>query len=75
MWRFYIELFKDDCYGEYVESAETPDGLPVCCDLNVAKFFYNVCLRLKSWKEKLKIGVINQVLIYGLMSIRNAKES
>lgn len=48
MWRFYIELFKDDCYGNYVESAETPDGLPVCCDLNVAKFFYSVG-ELNTW--------------------------
>lgn len=48
MWRFYIELFTDDCYGNYVEYAETPDGLPVCSDLNVAKLFYSVA-ELNTW--------------------------
>lgn len=28
----FIELHRDNCYGEYVENAETADGLPVCQD-------------------------------------------
>lgn len=48
MWKFFIELYKDNCYGEYVENAETVDGLPVCQDLSVAKFFYNIS-ELNTW--------------------------
>lgn len=48
MWRFFIELYKDDCYGNFVEAAETSDGLPICCDLNAAKFFYSVG-ELNTW--------------------------
>ena len=48
MWRFYIELFRDDCYGDYVEAPETSDGLPVCSDLNTARFFYSPD-ELDSW--------------------------
>lgn len=43
-----IGIFKNDCCGEYVKSAETANGLPVCCDLNVAKFFYSVG-ELNAW--------------------------
>lgn len=40
MWKYFIELFLERSYGEYVEGAEVPgDGIPTCVDLNVAKCF------------------------------------
>lgn len=48
MWKFYIELFKEDCYGNYVENADISDGLSICCDLSVAKFFY----KEMTWKKE-----------------------
>jgi len=39
MWKYYIVLFRDDCYGDLVEGAEYNDELPVCVDYNVAKEF------------------------------------
>ena len=48
MWKFYIELFKEDCYGNYVGNADISDGLPVCCDLSVAKIFY----KEMTWKKE-----------------------
>lgn len=49
MWRYLIELFTDDCYGDFVEDAEVPgDGLPVCSDPVVAKDFESV-EELEKW--------------------------
>ncbi len=50
MWKYFIELFLKNCYGEYVEEAETTDGLPVCHDLSVAKSFDNTD-ELNTWVE------------------------
>ena len=37
MWKFFVELYIDNCCREYVENAEIEDELPICHDLNVAK--------------------------------------
>ncbi len=51
MWRFFIELFTESCYGDFIEAAEVPgDGLPVCCDPVVAKDFESV-EELEEWVE------------------------
>lgn len=51
MWRFFIELFTEDCYGDFVESAEFEgDGLPVCRDPVVAIDFESV-EELEKWVE------------------------
>ena len=52
MWRFFIELFTERCYGDFVESAEVPgDGIPVCYDPVVAKDFESV-VELEEWVEQ-----------------------
>lgn len=40
MWRYFIELFTERCYGDFVEDKEDmQDGLPVCSDPVVAMDF------------------------------------
>lgn len=40
MWKYYIEILTGSCTGDYVEGKEVPgDGIPVCADLAVAKWF------------------------------------
>ena len=51
MWKYYIVLFTDKCYGDLVESRECDDGLPVCCDYNVAKEF-NTPEELSQWVKE-----------------------
>jgi len=49
MWRFFIELFIEGSYGDFVEDVEVPgDGLPVCSDPVVAKDFESV-EELEEW--------------------------
>ena len=74
MWKFFIELYKDDCYGEYVEEAETRDGLlPICKDLNVAKFFYNIG-ELNMWiKHNTSLNV--EKCEYGIKGVYFPEES
>lgn len=37
MWRYFIELFTDRNYGDFVEGSEDEqDGLPLCNDPTVA---------------------------------------
>lgn len=38
-WKYYIVL-NNDTY-DLVEGAETSDGLPLCSDYTVAKWFHN----------------------------------
>jgi hypothetical protein len=52
MWKYYIELFTDNCYGDFVENTEIEgNGLPVCSDLSVAKSF-NTPDELNQWVKK-----------------------
>lgn len=39
MWKYYIVLFTDSCYGDLVEGGEVSGEMPVCCDYNVAMAF------------------------------------
>jgi len=49
MWRFFIELFIEGSYGDFVEAAEVPgDGIPVCNDPVVAIDFESV-EELEDW--------------------------
>ena len=59
MWRYFIELFIERCYGDFVEYKEDEqNGLPVCSDLVVAMDF-GTTDELNEWVEKntsLKLG-------------------
>lgn len=68
MWKYYIELFTNRCYGDFVESNEIEgDGLPVCCDLVVAKSF-DTPVELNEWvKENTSLNIEN--CDYGIKGI------
>lgn len=58
MWRYFIVLFTENCYGNFIESKETKDGLPVCNDYTVAMDFAST-EELNIWVKEntsLKLG-------------------
>ena len=58
-WKYFIVLCTDDCYGNFVEGREDGDGLPVCCDVVVAKSFSDPD-KLNRWvKENTSLKVEN----------------
>ena len=70
---FLQNYYRNNCYGEYVENAETADGLPVCQDLSVAKFFYSVT-ELNTWiKYNTSLNVEN--CEYGIKGVYFPEEN
>lgn len=59
MWRYFIELFTERCYGDFVEDKEDEqDGLPVCSD-PVAAMDFESPDALNEWVKEntsLKLG-------------------
>lgn len=76
MWRYFIELFTENCYGDFVEAAEVHnDGLPVCCDPTIAIDFDST-EELNKWVSKntsLKLGEYGIKGIYYSDYLENGK--
>ena len=58
-WKYFIVLCTDDCYGDFVESAEEGEGLLVCNDVAVAISFSSTDELIKWVNENTSLKVEN----------------
>lgn len=68
MWRYFIELFTERNYGDFVEGAEDEqDGLPLCSDPTVAMDFASSDELIRWVKDNTSLSCENEE--YGIKGI------